>query len=234
MLNQEQQSERLRLLDEVDRLQAEIDRDGPTPENERALAVNQHAIHALSESARALEFHNSIQRGLASGRLKVDRGIGTSSDDDRVPAVRDQALRRVDHAIEAGTLHSDGAEIIERAIEVGAPQGRSWSARWAAATGDPAYLSAFVKKVSDPDNGQLRWTPQEAEAWRTVTQVQAERAMSTTDVSGGFLIPFQLDPTILLTSGVKGHEELPSGGHENCPVVAMRSAHSRPPDVPPA
>ena len=34
--------------------------------------------------------------------------------------------------------------------------------------------------------------------------------------------------------GVKGHEELPSGGHENCPVVAMRSAHSRPPDVPPA
>jgi hypothetical protein len=33
---------------------------------------------------------------------------------------------------------------------------------------------------------------------------------------------------------VKGHEELPSGGHENCPVVAMRSAHSRPPDVPPA
>ena len=26
---------------------------------------------------------------------------------------------------------------------------------------------------------------------------------------------------------VKGHEELPSGGHENCPVVAMRSAHTR-------
>jgi hypothetical protein len=43
---------------------------------------------------------------------------------------------------------------------------------------------------------------------------------------GGFL------PGRVAAFLVKGHEELPGGGHENCPVVAMRSAHSRPPDGP--
>jgi hypothetical protein len=33
-------------------------------------------------------------------------------------------------------------------------------------------------------------------------------------------------------SGVKGHGELPSSGHENCPLVATRSARSWPSDVP--
>jgi len=33
-------------------------------------------------------------------------------------------------------------------------------------------------------------------------------------------------------SRVKGHQELPGGGHENCPLVAARSARSWTPDVP--
>ena len=32
------------------------------------------------------------------------------------------------------------------------------------------------------------------------------------------------------SGAVKGHEEVPSGGHENCPVVATRSARSWPPE----
>ena len=35
-----------------------------------------------------------------------------------------------------------------------------------------------------------------------------------------------------LSQPVKGHEELPSGGHENCPLVATRSARWWPRDLP--
>ena len=31
---------------------------------------------------------------------------------------------------------------------------------------------------------------------------------------------------------VKGHEERPTGGHGKCPLVAMRTAHSWPTDLP--
>ena len=98
-------------------------------------------------------------------------------------------------------MQARGAETVERLLGVGSPQSRSWSARWAAATGDPAYLRAVSKKLTDPENGQLLWTTEESEAWRSAAAVQAERAMSTTDVAGGFLIPMQLDPAILLSSG---------------------------------
>ena len=37
---------------------------------------------------------------------------------------------------------------------------------------------------------------------------------------------------LLAGTCVKGHEVLPGGGHESCPVVATRSARSWPPDVP--
>ena len=37
-------------------------------------------------------------------------------------------------------------------------------------------------------------------------------------------------PAVEVTrADVKGHEELPSGGHENCPLVAMGSAQWQPP-----
>ena len=65
--------------------------------------------------------------------------------------------------------------------------------------GDPAYLRAFAKLLGNPERGHLEWTAEECEAFRAVKAVQAERAMSTTDSAGGFLIPFQLDPSIILS-----------------------------------
>lgn len=55
-------------------------------------------------------------------------------------------------------------------------------------TGSPAYRSAFNKYLSNPSN--FGW------------QLDAEErtAMSTTGANGGFLIPFMLDPTIMLTN----------------------------------
>jgi HK97 family phage major capsid protein len=64
-------------------------------------------------------------------------------------------------------------------------------ARHILATGHPAYRSAWAKLVTEqhPD-----LTPEER------TAVAAVRAMSLTDAAGGYLIPFTLDPTIILTN----------------------------------
>lgn len=59
-------------------------------------------------------------------------------------------------------------------------------------TGSPAYRSAFEKALENPETFGSLLTPAEADAMRT--------AMSTSGANGGYLIPFLLDPTIILTN----------------------------------
>jgi HK97 family phage major capsid protein len=66
-----------------------------------------------------------------------------------------------------------------------------------AATSD-AYRSAFTKVMADSTRGHLLWTPAEREAYARVENMRA--AMSLTDANGGYLVPFSLDPTIVLAN----------------------------------
>ncbi len=59
----------------------------------------------------------------------------------------------------------------------------------------PAYLRAFAKAARGE---QHTFTPDEQSAVGRVNSVA--RAMSLTDAAGGFLVPFQLDPTVIITS----------------------------------
>lgn len=71
-------------------------------------------------------------------------------------------------------------------------------ARWALVASDPAYLRAFGRMLRDPLQGHMEFDASEREAFsRAKTLV---RAMSLTDASGGFLVPFQLDPSITLSN----------------------------------
>ncbi|OHU23584.1 capsid protein [Mycobacteroides chelonae] len=63
------------------------------------------------------------------------------------------------------------------------------------ATSTPEYLRAWSKLAR---NRRETLTPGESQAIRDVEY--AARAMSLTDSSGGYLVPFQLDPTVILTS----------------------------------
>jgi HK97 family phage major capsid protein len=56
-------------------------------------------------------------------------------------------------------------------------------------TSTPAYLRAFGKAARGQES---QVTPEEREA--------VTRAMSLTDNAGGYLVPFQLDPTVIITS----------------------------------
>lgn len=67
--------------------------------------------------------------------------------------------------------------------------------RLALATSSAHYMRAFVKASRGET---MLMTPEEVEASRNVKDLA--RAMSLTDTAGGFLVPFQLDPTVIITS----------------------------------
>ncbi|MGX4657097.1 phage major capsid protein [Micromonospora sp. SCSIO 07396] len=64
-------------------------------------------------------------------------------------------------------------------------------ARLALAASSPAYIRAFSKAATNRLH-ELDTVEQQA--------LQAVRAMSLTDSAGGFLVPFQLDPTVIVTA----------------------------------
>ena len=89
--------------------------------------------------------------------------------------------------------------MIEKLVRRDDPTGIA--ARYIVAAGDDSYASAFGKMLSDPTTGHLRFTPQEVEAVRLVSAVQAERALAEgAPGTGGFALPVDLDPTVLLAS----------------------------------
>lgn len=71
-------------------------------------------------------------------------------------------------------------------------------ARHALVTGHPDYLRAWVKmaRAGGPGNVIL----DDAERVAVIRSENLKRAMSLTDSAGGYLVPFQLDPTVIITS----------------------------------
>lgn len=74
--------------------------------------------------------------------------------------------------------------------------------RYLQAVADPAYRSAFAKRIARPDVAHLEFTEDEARAVSAVAEVMSDRrAMSVgSDTGGGFAVPYELDPTIWLRS----------------------------------
>jgi HK97 family phage major capsid protein len=73
-------------------------------------------------------------------------------------------------------------------------------AEYVVVSSDPLYRSAFRKMIRDPQFGHLSLEPEEARAFAAAQNSEVRTAMSTSGSAGGFLIPFALDPSILLTN----------------------------------
>lgn len=158
-------------------------------------------------------------RAAATGRTKTDGGIGRPLSDLGLDArnlptdtgdvverrdtrrapneTRDQAQRTIERY--AGSMDTGAADRLD--VLVRKDDARDWVSRYVAAVGSPEYASAFGKLAADPQFGHLRFSPAEVEAVRITSAVDAERSMAIgSGASGGFLLPFQLDPTVMLSS----------------------------------
>jgi len=114
-----------------------------------------------------------------------------------------QAIQHAKAALEATHARNAGvpASGLEKVSDVlangsGAEPGRI--ARWAVAASNPAYERAFAKLLRDPSRGHLEWDTAEQAAYSAVAELQ--RSMSLTAANGGFMVPFSLDPSIMLTN----------------------------------
>jgi len=99
--------------------------------------------------------------------------------------LRARALSAVEKMAGANdSVRAAGTAIIERWDD-----GDSRIAKLCLATSSPEYLRAWAKVASG--RGHMI-APEEQKA--------LERAMSLTDTAGGYLVPFQLDPTVIITA----------------------------------
>ncbi|MGE5695704.1 MAG: hypothetical protein ACM4D3_10855 [Candidatus Sericytochromatia bacterium] len=163
----------------------------------------------VNEHRRSFERRHEIARlsrnGGGSDGIKFVPGstTGVPEDNDDHPArgMRDGAMRQLECSVKAGLLPARGAEIVERLVGTGPAPERSWASRWVTETGSDAYRSAFAKVVMHGEQrAALEFTATEAEAFRRVASLKTEqRAMSLTDNVGGYLVPYELDPTVVLT-----------------------------------
>lgn len=99
--------------------------------------------------------------------------------------VRSRALAAIEYYSKRSDhwqLSSDGAEQATKLVEkMGKPFGTA-VARQMLVTGSPEYLAAFEQYLQDPGG------------------MSARAALSLTPANGGYLVPFTLDPTIILTN----------------------------------
>lgn len=93
------------------------------------------------------------------------------------------AIERMPHASDA--VREASARFVE-----GEDEEQSKLARQVLLSSSPTYMRAFTKLMRTRNTAAL--TPEEQRAYT--------RAMSLTDASGGYLIPFQLDPAVILTA----------------------------------
>lgn len=214
------------VFDELERLRA---KDTLTPEDERAFAELTVEFDETDEYRKRLEREaeyariSGVRERLRNGTAILERPAGHTADgydrdailepdsieDNRFkdpwnlselrmygesPEAQAQELRsRALSAIEKmpGTKDSvrEGAtKILEEHDD---EQGTL--ARQCLLTSSPAYLRGWAKVAKSKGQTSLL-TPEEQRA------LDAARAMSLTTTAGGFLIPFQLDPTVIITS----------------------------------
>lgn len=135
-----------------------------------------------------------IARATPSVIIKPDNIYDTTAIRDRsrnraemAKGLRDNALRAVDAAMFPGTDREEAQERVAKLVDKFAGENDTTLAERILNTGSDLYDRAFGKAVKAMSTGGL--DPQELKALTLGT-----------DSEGGYAVPFQLDPTVILTS----------------------------------
>lgn len=135
------------------------------------------------ETLRSMPRTTSRERDIYD--LSSLRSLPTQEAADR--ELHDRARRANELAAYSHTERSSAQTQVERLLELDSEDGKI--AKRLLLTGSPTYQRAFFKTMA-----QRPLTSEEANA------IGAVRALSLTGASGGFAVPFDLDPTIIATS----------------------------------
>jgi HK97 family phage major capsid protein len=129
-----------------------------------------------------------------------DRSVNRDpAEDPRRRGDIDRGLQAIERCSGMRGFSNERAVAIEKMLRTTDRDGLE--SRYLAAVGDPAYARAFFKVLPNPSTGHLSFTPQEAEAMRTVRQVELERAMvDSVGAQGGFGLPISIDSSIVLSN----------------------------------
>jgi len=168
------------LLGEWDDLNTELE-----PLEEREQRVAQVRARAEQENNRVEPITGTPELVTRTNRdpfedLESVRTGMTSPSDVRARAVTaiERYAKRSDH----WALDDSGAEAATRLVEKSGAKFGTAVARQMLVTGSPEYLTAFESYLTDPGGFSTR------------------AALSLTPANGGYLVPFTLDPTIILTN----------------------------------
>jgi HK97 family phage major capsid protein len=161
---------------------------------ERAEADAREAEQAVAEFKERREI---MRAKIERGDVEYAECAGVEPPRRELSAARSECLR----AIEAGVgtlLSTEAGKRIERFVEAD-PTGAA--SRLVAATADPNYERAFLRRLANPETARDAWTDEEAEAVRTVLRRQEERALTLgADPTGSWPLPAAIDPTVRLVS----------------------------------
>lgn len=130
------------------------------------------------EDVRGGAMHNpwdtsSIRIGLTPRAQAAELRSRALSAVERMPGANDERRKTMTHILE--TFETRDARLSQLCL----------------ATSSPHYLRAFAK---------LAQTSGKSEVLNAEERAAVERAMSLTDAAGGYLVPFQIDPTVIITA----------------------------------
>jgi HK97 family phage major capsid protein len=152
----------------------------------------------LNEKIDELEVRRQRVAELAKNPANREAGFHAREDHAGRPSgeVRSQALRAND---QAGFLPDASREHMERQIRED-DDVNDGLARATVALADRNYYRAFAKWMNDPVSGGHSWTDKEREAVQRVQFEARSLTLATTGTAGGFLVPYELDPSIIIAN----------------------------------
>jgi len=203
------------LVDQKRELEIKLDVDGGDAGLEERKANVERGLTKASRQLEALgdEYRAELRRRVYEG------SVDTESEQDQIdrahvdaePRVQaeqiaphrrqalDGCMRTLERCQRDDVMSERAAVAMERVVRRSDPTGIT--ARYLTAAGDPSYNRAFGKLLQYGDTAAMRMTADEMAAVQRVSSIESERAMvDGTGASGGFAIPIEIDPTILLTS----------------------------------
>ena len=163
------------------------------------LETGKARAHAEYEQAHEA-WAEAIARAIDNGTVGIE--AGSFGDNEHVRAVRraDDAVRSAAlRSIEADRFATDDAKQAGTVLIEDDSTESSAIARWAAATSSPHYMRAWRSLFVDAERGHLAWSPQERQAFDEVQTLSRSMNIGT-PASGGYMVPFSLDPAIILTN----------------------------------